>query len=192
MAAQPARLLARPVAGRRRDSQSRPPADPGPLFGFAAALSSRLSQPEPVSSSPAPSASESAQVISAGNDRQKPRMLWRIWKNQIDPAGMVRWPRARHPTKTAATVAGELGAPVETVANWLNHGTLPNGRMLVLMVCVYGPDFLAAILTDPPDWLSKAAMLAEQERLEAQIAAMQGELARQRALLGLSDSGDEA
>lgn len=105
---------------------------------------------------------------------------------------MVRWLRALYPVKTAVYVAGDLGAPVETVTNWLNRETLPNGRMLVLMVCVYGPDFLAAILTSPPSWLSKAASLAAQEQLEARIAEMEGELARQRALLGQTYPGDQA
>ena len=104
---------------------------------------------------------------------------------------MVRWLRTLYPAKTATFVAGDLGAPVETVTNWLNRETLPNGRMLVLMVCVYGPDFLAAILTHPPAWLSKAAMLARQEHLEAQVAALEDELARQRALIGQAFSGEQ-
>ncbi|GJE03597.1 hypothetical protein [Methylobacterium isbiliense] len=113
----------------------------------------------------------------AGHDRPE---SWTAWQTQIDAAGMVRWLRERYPAKTATHVAADLGAPVDTVAKWLAREALPNGRMLVLMICVYGPEFLAALLHTPPDWLQIAATEQDQRRLEAKLAAVKAQLADHR------------
>lgn len=43
------------------------------------------------------------------------------------------------------------------------------------MVCVYGPEFLCAILDRPPAWLDAAQRTTRIETIEARIAALQSE-----------------
>ncbi|ACL62093.1 hypothetical protein [Methylobacterium nodulans] len=70
--------------------------------------------------------------------------------------------------------------PIDTATKWLSREALPNGRTLLLMICVYGPEFLAACLRDPPEWLQIAATEADQRRLEAKLAAVKAQLERRR------------
>lgn len=91
---------------------------------------------------------------------------------------VAEW-RRRHPVGTAASVAARIGAHVRTVENWLHGVSRPNGMWLGIIIAVYGPDFLAAVMTDPPDWLveagrqmERARLLEEREALAARLAAL--------------------
>ncbi|RVU17471.1 hypothetical protein [Methylobacterium oryzihabitans] len=151
---------------------------------FASFSVSGTSSPE---AAPVAAPTPASWEIAVGQSSESPDPVWperwTNWQSQIDAAGMVRWLRSTHPSKTAACVAADLGVPVDTVTKWLAREALPNGRTVVLMTCVYGPEFLAALLHHPPDWLDAAVRQADLARLHARLAALRGELAQR---------GDEA
>lgn len=80
--------------------------------------------------------------------------------------------RRRHPVKTAAFVAAELGAPVRTVENWLSGAATPHLGWFLKAVQAYGPEMLEAVLADPPAWLIEARRRAQREDLERRLAAL--------------------
>ena len=90
--------------------------------------------------------------------------------------------RRAHPAKTAEHVAERIGAPVETVRQWLRGASKPNFCATLALVGVYGPELLAFALPSLPDWATRA-MIAERRR-----AAMD-ELRRLEERLG--DLGDD-
>ncbi|GJD66429.1 hypothetical protein [Methylobacterium frigidaeris] len=139
----------------------------------------------PAGPDPDAASTQTASEIAVGHSSESTGQTWpqswSLWERQIDAAGMVRWLKARYPAKTAACVAADLNVPLDTVTKWLARENLPNGRTLVLMICVYGPEFLAALLRDPPDWLDLAASEADQARLMAQLATLRAELDRREA-----------
>ncbi|MFH6780918.1 hypothetical protein [Methylobacterium sp. MA0201] len=154
------------------------------LPAFLASLSPHGASP-PAGPDPDAASTRTASEIAVGHSSESKGQTWpqswSLWERQIDAAGMVRWLKARYPAKTAACVAADLNVPLDTVTKWLARENLPNGRTLVLMICVYGPEFLAALLRDPPDWLDLAANEADQARLMAQLATLRAELDRREA-----------
>lgn len=154
------------------------------LPAFLASLSPHGASP-PAGPAPDTASTQTASEIAVGHSSESTGQTWpqswSLWERQIDAAGMVRWLKARYPAKTAACVAADLNVPLDTVTKWLARENLPNGRTLVLMICVYGPEFLAALLRDPPNWLDLAANEADQARLMAQLATLRAELDRREA-----------
>lgn len=97
-------------------------------------------------------------------------------RTQIDPAGLTRFLRARHPERTAESAAAVTRLPVETVAKILARQSLGNGRTLMAFVIGYGPDLLAAVVPNAEArWLEGARILADQARLEAEAARIRAE-----------------
>jgi len=78
--------------------------------------------------------------------------------------------RGRHPVKTAEMVAADVPglAPVQ-VRKWLDRGSLPSLPAMISLVAAYGPDFLAALMSRPPDWLLAAQDGAARERVAADL-----------------------
>ncbi|MGY2051709.1 hypothetical protein [Methylobacterium sp. JK268] len=104
------------------------------------------------------------------------------WRGPVDAAGLARFLRERHPSKTAIHVAALSGVPVDTVAKLLAREALPSGRTLLALICVYGPELLAAVLPGAnPRWLEGARILADQARLEAELARTRAEMAANTA-----------
>lgn len=100
------------------------------------------------------------------------------WSDEVDMGGLVRFLRARYPDKTAANVAADTRLPADTVKKWLALVAAPNGRAMLVLACVYGPEVLVALLRRPPGWLVHSARAAEQSRLEAELAALTAKLSR--------------
>jgi hypothetical protein len=83
-----------------------------------------------------------------------------------------------YPSATAANVAADIGAPIRTVENWLNGPSVPSLRWLGRIISVYGPEFLAEVMVNPPEWLIAAKRAALRERLEREIQELEQEIAR--------------
>lgn len=83
--------------------------------------------------------------------------------------------RARHPAKTAASVAAETGGQVTAAAveKWLRLEARPGLAAVVVLIEAYGPD-LVAVLAPGLAWLSRRAALddiAELTRIELEARA---------------------
>lgn len=110
--------------------------------------------------------------ISAGLDggvgmtpRRVPRRL------TVRPEAFAAFIRSRHPIKPSEQCAALTGIPLDSVDKMLARESLPNGRNFLLCVVAYGPDLLAAVLPDADEqWLAGARILADQTRLEEELA----------------------
>ena len=88
--------------------------------------------------------------------------------------------RRRYPSKTAQHVSADTGCSVDAVEKWLERASTPNGRAIVRLCLAYGPDFLVALIDDPPAWLDARRSAARQIELESSIARQRAELAALR------------
>jgi hypothetical protein len=65
------------------------------------------------------------------------------------------------------------------INKWLDGRSAPSFAALLVLVACYGPDFLAFVMDEPPEWLDRARVEEERTALRAEIAALQ---ARQQEL----------
>jgi hypothetical protein len=86
---------------------------------------------------------------------------------------------ARHPLKTACSVAAATGLQEAAVAKWLDGRSAPSSPALLVLVGTYGPSVLAAAMANPPQWLDDAAAQQRRAEIEAELDALT------RALRGL-------
>ena len=77
--------------------------------------------------------------------------------------------RAAYPDRTAANVHADTGVSAKTVEKWLARISAPGAAHLVVLVTVYGPEFLSAVLPRRPAWLDSAEREREHARLKADI-----------------------
>lgn len=99
-------------------------------------------------------------------------------RGRIDAAGLARFLRAQHPHKPAEHASVRTGVPLDTVTKILKRETLPVGRTLLAFVVGYGPELLAAVLPDVDErWLEGARILADQARLEEELARTRAAMA---------------
>ena len=96
-----------------------------------------------------------------------------IWSEIIDVDGLARFLHAEHPRDAAKTVAKRTRQPLGTVKKWLNGSARPSLHAALVLVCVYGPEVLAAMLREPPEWLDASARAAEQARQRSRHARAQ-------------------
>ncbi len=94
----------------------------------------------------------------------------------FDPPELVVFLKERYPNHTAKRVAQETGAPVRTVENWLAGNSAPNVFWAFRMVGLYGPEFLARVMTNPPDWLSAARMAQKRAEITKDLDDLQRQL----------------
>ena len=77
---------------------------------------------------------------------------------QLSPAGRLgRFLRRRHPVKTAIAVEAECGVSEEAIKKLFSRGSLPGFVNLGRLIAAYGPELLAEMMDDPPEWLVRAA-----------------------------------
>ena len=97
--------------------------------------------------------------------------------SKIEEAGerTANFLRRLYPTQTAANVAADSGIPAGRISKWLIGASAPRIADTVALVVAYGPDFLSAVMLDPPSWLDRAVRAERQAKLEAKIAALQAE-----------------
>lgn len=84
--------------------------------------------------------------------------------------------RRLYPVKTAENVAADTGISANTIGKWLDRGSAPTSWAFLRLLAAYGPELARAVMTDPPEWLDRAAREEERRRLAAQIAALQARL----------------
>jgi hypothetical protein len=65
--------------------------------------------------------------------------------------------RRRHPFKTAIAVEATCGVSEAAVKKLLTRGSMPSFTNLGRLLGAYGPELLAEIMIDPPEWLREAA-----------------------------------
>lgn len=92
------------------------------------------------------------------------------------PQQLADYLRGRFPFSTAKLAAAELGVPTRTVESWLALKASPGFARSLQMVSLWGPDFLCAVLPEPPDWASEAKARAELEALEVRSATIRSKL----------------
>lgn len=97
----------------------------------------------------------------------------------IQYARVAEWLRRRWPERTAVNAAASLGASHRTVERWLSGETTPSFLWTARMIAAFGPDFLAALYESPADWLIRAQVEEERERLAREMER----LARRQAAL---------
>ena len=111
-------------------------------------------------------------TISCGNDTQ-------ILRNRpqgmgVDMDRLAAFFRQKHPANTAASIALDLGVAVRTVEGWLGSSpSAPRAAVLIKGILVYGPEFLAVMLPETPDWLSEAAREDQRRKTLEQIAELE-------------------
>ena len=88
--------------------------------------------------------------------------------------------RHEHPHKTAHAVAAVTGCKVDAIEKWLEGVCAPNGTAVLRLFLAYGPEFICAVVDNPPAWLDPDRVEERQRALEASIAAQQAELAQLR------------
>lgn len=95
---------------------------------------------------------------------------------------VVAFLRARHPAKTAEAVAAETGLGTDRIRKWLDRGSKPSCAACFIMIAVYGPEFLSAVMDRPPAWIATAARAARREQLRAELADIEARLGREESL----------
>ena len=93
----------------------------------------------------------------------------------FDPAHLSDFFRRRHPSKTAAHVAGAIGMPERTVERWLTGDTTPRADGLVRIFAVYGAAALAACFPvgRVPQWVDVTARQERRAAIAADIHSLQ-------------------
>jgi hypothetical protein len=89
---------------------------------------------------------------------------------------VVTFLRSRYPSKTAESVAAETGLGVDRIRKWLERGSKPSCAACFVMIAVYGPEFLSAVMHRPPAWIATAARAARREQLRAEISDLEARL----------------
>lgn len=116
-------------------------------------------------------------TISCGNDTQ-------ILRNRSQTLGvnmdrLATFFRKKYPTATAANVARDLDVSLRTAEGWLgSNPSAPRAAVVLRGVLVYGPEFLAVLLPETPDWLTEAAQNEADARLRDQINTLKAQLKR--------------
>ncbi len=153
------------------------PAEPGPLFApiVLPAVSSPAPPSEPPSLLPL-----GQSLTPLGNPLP---VRWTVWRDRIDVEAGLAWIHARYPSKPAEELSAAVGMPIETARKMLQRETLPSTRTFLVMMAVFGPDFVAALYDPAPPWLAGLARAWRLAQLEAQLAAEEADLARRRRQL---------
>lgn len=89
-----------------------------------------------------------------------------------------RFLRGMYPARTADCVAADLhtwGVKASTVSKMLERMSAPGALLWSALICVYGPDFLSAVLPSKPRWLDDAHRAEKQREIDAKIAALEAE-----------------
>lgn len=91
------------------------------------------------------------------------------------PGAVSEWLRAKFPHSTHYHVSAATGISAGTVENWLCGKSEPSGQHVTILLCVFGPRFLAACVANPPQWIDCAAEQQEIDETEGEIARLEAE-----------------
>lgn len=85
--------------------------------------------------------------------------------------------RGKYVVKPSYGVSTDTGIEETTIRTWLQGNSLPSAEMLNVLVEVYGPTFVAAVLVPNPQWVIDAVLFERQQTLAAEIERLRKELA---------------
>lgn len=97
---------------------------------------------------------------------------------QLSDAGVrvAAYLRRLYPQRTADNVAADTGLNSATIAKWLERESAPGGIAMLVLVAIYGPDFLGAVMEKAPAWLDASQRLSEASALAAELDKIQARL----------------
>jgi hypothetical protein len=83
--------------------------------------------------------------------------------------------RSIHPEKTAANVSADTRGRIsaKTIEKMLERLSAPSTVNGIILFEVYGPEFMCALMDNPPEWLSAAGREQAAARLDAGIAELE-------------------
>lgn len=113
-----------------------------------------------------------ARGISAGKNQQ---LCGNNTALAFDVAGLVTWLKRTFPRATTHHVEAKTGIPAASVENWLHRRSQPSVQHFSILLSVFGPSFLAACYSRPPQWVDEAAKNQRRREIEAQIARLENE-----------------
>ena len=82
-----------------------------------------------------------------------------------------------YPVKTGDNFKAATGISADTFRKWRDGVSAPGWRHSLRMILVFGPEFLAATLDNPPAWLDAASRQEMAARLQSEIAERERRLA---------------
>jgi hypothetical protein len=92
-------------------------------------------------------------------------------------AKLVDYLRVKFPKDTAKQVAAVLKIKSHrTVENWLLEVSCPGFYNVGQMIAAWGPEFIAAVMDEPPEWASEALAREELAELGRRTAALKARL----------------
>ncbi len=81
--------------------------------------------------------------------------------------------RSIYPEKTAANVAADTGISARTIEKWLERLSAPSWPHGIKLFRAYGPEFMCAVMDNPPRFLTEAGRAQARARLDAKIAELE-------------------
>ncbi|BDA84991.1 hypothetical protein Sa4125_25330 [Aureimonas sp. SA4125] len=91
-------------------------------------------------------------------------------------ARVAAYLRRLYPARTADNVAADTGLNSGTIAKWLERESAPNGVAMLVLIAIYGPDFLGAVMKRAPAWLDASQRMTEASALAAELDKIQARL----------------
>lgn len=83
-----------------------------------------------------------------------------------------------YPQKTAECVEADTGIKTATVRQWMARHSAPSFVATFRLIGAYGPEFICAVMENPPKGLKDLARSEKQQKLEARIEALKAQLER--------------
>lgn len=114
--------------------------------------------------------------------KSSPNLGKHFTSNVLDSAGYAarsaQFLRQRHPFKPAEAVEYATGGLVTAgqVKKWLLGHSAPSLPALMVLIGVYGPEIIGAIMGSVPGWLDAAARADRLSRLGGDLAALSSEI----------------
>jgi hypothetical protein len=100
---------------------------------------------------------------------------------RFNPAKLPPFLRAKCPQATAKCVARLLCMEsADTVSNWLRLKSRPDFFALGALIDAFGPEFIVAVMDEPPAWAVDAAKRQDIAELERRLARLRDGLENPR------------
>lgn len=103
-------------------------------------------------------------------------------RGQLSPECAERamaWLRARHPVKAPEEIESATHGMVSaaTAKKWMGRQSAPSFVAAMALIAAYGPEFLHAVMDQPPAWLCAASRAERLAALEVERARIAREMA---------------
>lgn len=77
----------------------------------------------------------------------------------------------RHPYCLVRAVHEKTGIAWKTIEKWFERGSTPSSAHFLVLIEIYGPEFLIAVIDDTDSWLRAAAIDQRDAQLRARVAS---------------------